>query len=246
MSEQTIFEHLRKAGMSVAGALGAMGNMKEESGCEACRVQGDFTSDRIMSRDYATKVDSGIITEDQFASDGKGWGLVQFTWSGYKRGLLTFCRRRSTSIANEEAQNDYLINVLKTEFSSLWSFLCSTNDIHAATERFCKEFERPAYNNVTARYNAALKLRDELQAKAVEQIDNGVERFWPPRMICNGMNGADVNVLQSLLTAHGYIVPITGVFSDSTEKAVRKFQEDHGLAVDGVVGPKTWAELVKM
>lgn len=34
-----------------------------------------------------------------------------------------------------------------------------------------------------------------------------------------------------------------GIFGAETEKAVKKFQEKHGLTQDGVVGPKTWAEL---
>jgi peptidoglycan hydrolase-like protein with peptidoglycan-binding domain len=36
---------------------------------------------------------------------------------------------------------------------------------------------------------------------------------------------------------------VDGVFGAETEKAVRQFQADHGLTVDGVVGRKTWAAL---
>lgn len=263
MSALTIFEQLRRAGMSVAGALGTMGSMQEESGLEACRVQGDFSPDRYLSRDYANKVDNGLMSEDSFAKDGKGWGLVQFTWPGYKRGLLTFCRRHSISIANETAQIDYLVAVLKQEFASLWSFLCTCNDdqLYTATDRFCREFERPAVNNVNARFQAAKRLRDEIQSKATESIDNSVAtdkvgKYWPPRGskggkddpgLCNGMNGADVTALQGLLLAHGYTYGNTlGVFGDSTERAVRKFQQDNGLAVDGIAGPNTWAAITKI
>jgi peptidoglycan hydrolase-like protein with peptidoglycan-binding domain len=64
-------------------------------------------------------------------------------------------------------------------------------------------------------------------------------------MICKGMNGADVTVLQALLVAHGYTLnAVNGVFDASTDKAVRKYQEDNGLTVDGVVGPQTWAKLL--
>jgi peptidoglycan hydrolase-like protein with peptidoglycan-binding domain len=35
----------------------------------------------------------------------------------------------------------------------------------------------------------------------------------------------------------------TGNFAALTEAAVRTFQRNHGLVPDGIVGPKSWAEL---
>lgn len=42
MSYQNQYNHLRKAGLSHAGALGSMGNFEAESGCESVRLQGDY------------------------------------------------------------------------------------------------------------------------------------------------------------------------------------------------------------
>ena len=39
-------------------------------------------------------------------------------------------------------------------------------------------------------------------------------------------------------------IAATGRFDGSTEAAVRKFQRDHGLVPDGIVGPRTWATLM--
>lgn len=36
---------------------------------------------------------------------------------------------------------------------------------------------------------------------------------------------------------------VDGIFGPNLEKAVKDFQQSAGLAVDGVVGPKTWAAL---
>jgi peptidoglycan hydrolase-like protein with peptidoglycan-binding domain len=37
---------------------------------------------------------------------------------------------------------------------------------------------------------------------------------------------------------------IDGVFGDKTDAAARQFQGKVGLAVDGIVGPDTWRELI--
>lgn len=60
-----------------------------------------------------------------------------------------------------------------------------------------------------------------------------------------GSSGADVTYLQQRLTAQGYGVgAIDGTFGQKTLEAVKAYQADYGLKVDGVVGAKTWASLV--
>lgn len=56
--------------------------------------------------------------------------------------------------------------------------------------------------------------------------------------------GAKVKAMQERLRALGYPVgAVDGIFGHQTELAVRAFQADHGLWVDGEVGPQTWPEL---
>ena len=60
-------------------------------------------------------------------------------------------------------------------------------------------------------------------------------------MICKGMDGIDVTILQALLVAHGYTVnAINGVFDESTDKATRAYQKDNGLTQDGIAGNDTF------
>jgi hypothetical protein len=63
-----------------------------------------------------------------------------------------------------------------------------------------------------------------------------------------------VKLLQQLLNKKGFTVAITGagssgsesiLFGPKTKAAVIKFQKTNGLKPDGVVGPKTWAVLIK-
>lgn len=55
-----------------------------------------------------------------------------------------------------------------------------------------------------------------------------------------------VKQAQELLKERGYSLGICGVdgdFGPATEKAVKDFQKDWGLAQDGIIGPKTWEKL---
>lgn len=59
----------------------------------------------------------------------------------------------------------------------------------------------------------------------------------------HGSTGQFVRNWQGLLVAHGYsLVPagIDGIFGSTTDQRTRAYQSNHGLAVDGVVGPLTW------
>ena len=67
-----------------------------------------------------------------------------------------------------------------------------------------------------------------------------------------GDRGAVVEFLQTQLDKDGHRLTrqgkpgagIDGVFGKMTDQAVRQFQRDEGLAVDGIVGPVTWDTLM--
>ncbi|HHV16881.1 MAG TPA: L,D-transpeptidase family protein [Gelria sp.] len=56
----------------------------------------------------------------------------------------------------------------------------------------------------------------------------------------NLMQGPDVLLLQEQLVKKGYRISTSGIYDESTEKAVLNFQQISGLRADGIVGPKTW------
>lgn len=59
-----------------------------------------------------------------------------------------------------------------------------------------------------------------------------------------GDRGDDVKLLQDRLNELGYDCGTAdGVFGTLTKNAVVRFQTDHSLNPDGIVGPKTWAAL---
>lgn len=58
-----------------------------------------------------------------------------------------------------------------------------------------------------------------------------------------GSTGDAVKSLQTSLNNYGYKLDVDGFFGTLTLNAVEDFQKQHGLTVDGIVGPNTYAEL---
>ena len=63
-----------------------------------------------------------------------------------------------------------------------------------------------------------------------------------------GSKGDQVKALQRMLYAMGYALgtknPVDGDFGVKTDAAVRAYQKDNALAVDGIVGAETWRSLL--
>jgi hypothetical protein len=60
-----------------------------------------------------------------------------------------------------------------------------------------------------------------------------------------GTSGLSVRILQRLLLANGYPIRVDGEFGAFTEIAVRAFQSNRNLTIDGVVGQQTWQQLTR-
>ena len=65
---------------------------------------------------------------------------------------------------------------------------------------------------------------------------------WP--VVRLGAHAHPVRTLQQLLRARAHPVGVDGIFGAQTEAGVRAFQQQQALAVDGIVGPRTWVALI--
>jgi peptidoglycan hydrolase-like protein with peptidoglycan-binding domain len=65
---------------------------------------------------------------------------------------------------------------------------------------------------------------------------------WP--LVKQGDQDHPVRTLQYLLRARGHTVAVDGIFGPATDAAVRAFQQEKHLAVDGIVGANTWSALI--
>lgn len=150
MSAQTIYNDLRRAGMTHEGACAMLGNMQCESSLNANIAQRGMTT--LTDVKYTWLFNA---KPEQCIGDGIGYGLCQWTDPQRKRNLRQFAQNWDVSVGAEDMQTAFAVEELKTEYASLWEYLCSTDELYNATERICKEFERPKVNNVQARYEAA-------------------------------------------------------------------------------------------
>lgn len=159
MSVKTIYADLRRAGMTHEGACAMLGNMQCESGLKANIAQRGMTS--LTDEQYTKLFD---VNPERCISDGVGYGLCQWTYPQRKKNLRQFARNWGVSVGAEDMQTAFAIEELKTEYAALWKYLCETDELYTAAERICKEYERPAVNNVDARYKAAQKFSASLAA----------------------------------------------------------------------------------
>lgn len=160
MSNQTIFDALVGAGMTIEGACGMLGNMTAESTMRPNIAQRGMTT--MSDADYTFAADNGDI---DFANDSVGYGLCQWTYHTRKAALLAFAKSRGVSVGDGDMQTQFCVKELKEGYPDLWAMLCSSNDLLQCTKRICKEYERPAVNNVDVRYNFAKQAFDYFTAQ---------------------------------------------------------------------------------
>lgn len=150
MSNKTIYDALLAAGMTKEGACAVLGNMAAESGMKPDIAQRGMTA--LSDEAYTASADNGLI---DFARDGVGYGLCQWTWPPRKAELLAFAQSRGLSVGDSGAQTAFCLAELQRDYPRLWRRLCSEGDLYQLTEAVCTEYERPAVNNVGARYEFA-------------------------------------------------------------------------------------------
>ena len=96
---------------------------------------------------------------------------------------------------------------------------------------------RPAAANYLASL-AASTLPTTTAGACTEYVTNAQY----PLKLCD--TGYDVLLVQQALAAQGFDVPTSGNFDPATDAAVRAYQEQFGLTVDGMVDRETWTHLV--
>ncbi len=164
-----------------------------------------------------------------------------------------------------------LQNNLDTLGANVGQFLVPA--LSAATGWLNNLFDGPATDETTAKINEAISaleamdqdvqdIKNDYATQAIkirvdyEEAQDLADEFFAlkqeldlgfgDRTLKLGMSGDDVTALQNQLAALGYAVDLAnevGVFGETTEMALRYYQSDMGLAVDGIAGVNTYAAL---
>ena len=66
------------------------------------------------------------------------------------------------------------------------------------------------------------------------------------KILKRGASGGEVKLLQTLLNFHGFSLECDSSFGPATQKALVDFQHSRDIESDGVAGPSTWRELMKI
>lgn len=112
------------------------------------------------------------------------------------------------------------------------------------TERAVRNFQDDA--NLTVDGKAGEKTLAALRSSSAANSVPGSAARPDDGILRPGDSGSEVKALQQLLKKHGYYKgSIDGKYGSGTERAVRYFQDDAGLTVDGTAGKKTLAALKK-
>lgn len=249
---QTIYNLLRGYGFSEAGALGMLGNWECESNCEPYRVQGDYQASRAISKAYVDAIENRRMSREQFAGDGKGFGEAQWTYPQRKADLYDHWLSSPFRIDSCELQVGFAVWELQNGYGNLLAVLKSSDAIYDCTARICREYERPAVNNIQARYEAAMRIKEEinLDGEIIPASPGDPETKKPEatslrlRTIDGHCSGwPEIYLLKSLLACHGYDVDFTDQWSFELTFQLQAFQDNNGLTPDGICGKKTWIKL---
>lgn len=254
--QQTIYDICRQQGMTEAAALATVGNFQCESNCEPFRVEGDFSPYKTISKAYVQGVTDGSISRYTFSHDAKGFGLYQLTFWSRKEEYYDYWKASGGKLDSAELQTKFAIKEMKRDFPSLWNYLNHTNDIFTSCSRICREFERPAVNNIDARFQAANRYKNELDLNSWQDgsVDPDPEPAPTPTPVKDHSltlrtidwhceNFKEFALLKALLECRNY--DTADWDNDGVWDAFEQFQKDNGLKPDRVCGNLGWTALLK-
>lgn len=153
-TEEKIWSFLKAQGLTDAGAAGLMGNLYAESGLSPVNLQNTYEKKLgYTDETYTAAVDSGSY--HNFAGDGAGYGLAQWTYWSRKEALLAFAKSAGRSIGDLDMQLDFLMRELSGGYRAVLDILRTVVTVRTASDAVLVQFERPADQSEAAKARRA-------------------------------------------------------------------------------------------
>jgi hypothetical protein len=164
-AEAVTWPFFTSKGLNPWAVAGLIGNLFAESGLIPTNLQNSFQS-RLNMDDaaYTGAVDSGSYTN--FAHDGAGYGLAQWTYHTRKQALLNHVKAAGASVGDLTAQLAYLWKELQG-YAGLMNILKTAGSVREASDAVLLLYERPADQSVA------------VQEKRAEYAQGYYDRFGP-------------------------------------------------------------------
>lgn len=185
VNKETIWQFLKTAGLSNAGAAGLMGNLEAESGFNPKNLEDSFEEKLgFTDETYTTAVDEGEY--DHFSNDGAGYGLAQWSYYTKKLALLSYSKIEDESIGNLDLQLEFLKKDMEKYFSKLWNFLKTTDSIYEATVEVLIKYETPADQSDSVkdkRYELAKAIYNEFvgEEEKTKEVEDEIKKESNPK-----------------------------------------------------------------
>lgn len=127
---------------SIYGIAALMGNLFAESGLDPKNLQNSCEKRlNYTDAEYTAAVDNG--TYKNFAYDGAGYGLPQFTFPSRKEAFYKYAKDVGKSIGDLETQLLFMVKEMKKDFKSVYSALKTASDVKTASDLVLKKYEAP-------------------------------------------------------------------------------------------------------
>lgn len=139
---ERIWNFFLDEGFSIYGIAAFMGNLFAESGLDpknlqnSCEKRLDYTD-----AGYTAAVDNG--TYKNFANDGAGYGLPQFTFPSRKEAFYKYTKAVGKSIGDLETQLLFMVKEMKKDFKPVYAALKTASDVKTASDLVLKKYEAP-------------------------------------------------------------------------------------------------------
>ena len=159
--------------------------------------------------------------------------------------FMTCCAVAAGVAALEYSGNAPTTSTMVDKFRATGAFDVLTDSQHLTTDAYLKRGDilvKPGSHTVMVLSNGS-----KVTATNNTTTNKGGYCTVDLRVLKMGDKGEDVRALQRLLIAAGYSCGKWGAdagFGTGTESAVRAYQRDKGLGVDGAVGKNTWSKLL--